>query len=642
MRINVKKCFFIGSEKIKNDFFSKSQELGVIEFFGSHKSSNFSEDMLSLVEAIRILNRLEEIVGFQEKTKDIPYNTFILADKVVKNKKRIEELESEIKALDKDIARVIPLGDFVFKDIETLSKNLKKSFRFFSYKNLPSTNNDFPDNFIYITSAHKLNYYLAIGLDSEVPEGFSEIKVVASYKELQKKQQYLQEEVLSLKSELKGFIAYKEDIKNTFHELYNNFSLQEGIAQSESCLKNHLFFVYGCIPENKITLIQSFGEQEGVYIDETEIHENDKVPTYLENTGVSRLGEDLVDIYDTPSPRDKDPSSWVFGFFALFFSMIVNDAGYGLVFLLTTAFLFIRLKNNTILFKQGLRRFLSLTAILSCTCIIWGLCNSSFFGISLPKNDFFEKFSVLQLAAKEKAKYYMEKKPLAYQELVKEKPEIEKAKDVSEFLEMVTPKRDPKQESIPYDSFKENIFMELSLFIGAIHLILALLRYLRINYSGLGWVFFIIGGYLFFPTYLHSISLIHYLFHVPYLLGGQIGLFLISFGILLAIILAILQKKLGGIGEISQIVQVFSDVLSYLRIYALALAGTMMAVTFNNVSSNLPWVLGFIVLIFGHSINIALAIMGGVIHGLRLNFIEWYHYSFEGGGHKFKPLSKIN
>ena len=67
-----------------------------------------------------------------------------------------------------------------------------------------------------------------------------------------------------------------------------------------------------------------------------------------------------------------------------------------------------------------------------------------------------------------------------------------------------------------------------------------------------------------------------------------------------------------------------------------------MAATFNNISSNLPLVLGIIVLIFGHGINIVLAIMGGVIHGLRLNFIEWYHYSFEGGGHRFKPLSKIN
>lgn len=642
MRIDVKKCFFIGSEKVKNNFFTKSQELGVIEFFGAHKPGNFSEDMISLIEATKILKRLEEVVGHQEKTEALFCSPFMLADKVIQDKKRMEDLEAEAKTLDKEIARVRPLGDFLFKDIEDLSRDIKKSLRFFSYKNIPSAVNRLPENFIYITTVHKINYCLAIGFEAEVPSGFSEIKISASYKELQEKQKKLLEERDSLKAELKKFIAYQDDIKNTFRQLYNNFSLYESMAQSESCLRNHLFFVYGWVPEDKMALIQSLGEREGIYIDEVEIQKTDKIPTYLENMGASRLGEDLVDIYDTPSYKDKDPSGWIFGSFALFFSMIVNDAGYGLVFLLTTAFLFMRLRNKMSLLSGGFRRFFSLTTVLSCTCIVWGMCNSSFFGISLPQNSFFEKYSILQLAAKEKAKYYLKNKPIAYQELIKEKPEIKNVTTSGEFLEIITPKVSPKQESIPYNSFKENIFMELSLFIGAVHLIIALLRYLSFNYSGLGWVMFIIGGYMFFPTYLNSISLIHYLFHVPYVLGGHIGVFLIGFGTLSAVCLAIIQKRLGGLGEISQIIQVFSDVLSYLRIYALALAGSMMAMTFNNVSSQLPAVLGVVVLIFGHGINIVLAIMGGVIHGLRLNFIEWYHYSFEGGGRRFKPLSKIN
>ena len=52
-------------------------------------------------------------------------------------------------------------------------------------------------------------------------------------------------------------------------------------------------------------------------------------------------------------------------------------------------------------------------------------------------------------------------------------------------------------------------------------------------------------------------------------------------------------------------------------------------------------VVGSVVILAGHSINIALGTMGGVIHGLRLNFIEWYHYSFEGEGRLFNPLRKL-
>ena len=89
------------------------------------------------------------------------------------------------------------------------------------------------------------------------------------------------------------------------------------------------------------------------------------------------------------------------------------------------------------------------------------------------------------------------------------------------------------------------------------------------------------------------------------------------------------------------VIEVFADVLSYLRLYALALAGSIMANTFNSFSSKMPFIFGILVLIIGHTLNIVLSVMGGVIHGLRLNFLEWYHYSFEGEGKKHRPLALL-
>jgi V/A-type H+-transporting ATPase subunit I len=85
-------------------------------------------------------------------------------------------------------------------------------------------------------------------------------------------------------------------------------------------------------------------------------------------------------------------------------------------------------------------------------------------------------------------------------------------------------------------------------------------------------------------------------------------------------------------------VQIFGDVLSYIRLYALALAGMMVASTFNNLGISVGIIGGIFIILFGHLTNVSLSIMGGVIHGLRLNFLEWYHYSFEGGGRLFNPL----
>jgi V/A-type H+-transporting ATPase subunit I len=63
-----------------------------------------------------------------------------------------------------------------------------------------------------------------------------------------------------------------------------------------------------------------------------------------------------------------------------------------------------------------------------------------------------------------------------------------------------------------------------------------------------------------------------------------------------------------------------------------------MAVTFNEMAANAGVFFGFFILLLGHTVNMTMGIMGGVIHGLRLNFLEWYHYSFEGGGRLFHPL----
>ena len=120
-----------------------------------------------------------------------------------------------------------------------------------------------------------------------------------------------------------------------------------------------------------------------------------------------------------------------------------------------------------------------------------------------------------------------------------------------------------------------------------------------------------------------------------------IGLQLIYVGMGTALGLALLQKRLKGFGEIANLVQVFCDVLSYLRLYALGLAGAVMAQTFNELGMDIGLVFGFIVILLGHSINIVLGLVAGVIHGLRLNFIEWYHYSFVGGGRLFKPLIRF-
>ncbi len=287
--------------------------------------------------------------------------------------------------------------------------------------------------------------------------------------------------------------------------------------------------------------------------------------------------------------------------------------------------------------NEGLKRVLRLSTYLSLVCITWGVLSASFFGIDFAPESKFKKLSLVNWMVEQKAEYFLTKKPASNDTLVKEYPEL---KDVStpEAL-LTTVKRDGKYEI--YNEFTDNVLIELAIFLGTIHIILSFLRYLDRNWAGAGWILFIIGSYLFFPSVLGAVSLIHYIFHVPYEEGTIIGKYLLYSGLGLTVVLAIIQKRLGGLAEIMNVIQVFADIMSYLRIYALSLAGMIMAATFNEIGGKAPIYLGIFIILAGHLINLTLAIMGGVIHGLRLNFIEWYHYSFEGGGKMFNPLKLI-
>jgi V/A-type H+-transporting ATPase subunit I len=271
----------------------------------------------------------------------------------------------------------------------------------------------------------------------------------------------------------------------------------------------------------------------------------------------------------------------------------------------------------------------------------YGLLTGSFFGLDFSYKTNISKKVFLNYLASKKADYHLEKKDDVYDSYLKKYPSIQSSKNGKDFLDKAKKIQDGQEKFEVLDTFKDNILMELSILVGVIHLSISLLRYVFRSFSNIGWVFFLIGGYLYFPKILDATSLIHFLNIMPKHSAFFIGDYLTYFGIISAIVIAIIQKRLSGIFEVTNLIQVFSDTMSYLRIYALGLAGMIMANTFNFLGASVGLKFGFIIIIFGHMINILLAIMGGVIHGLRLNFIEWYHYSFYGDGKLFNPLKLL-
>jgi V/A-type H+-transporting ATPase subunit I len=106
----------------------------------------------------------------------------------------------------------------------------------------------------------------------------------------------------------------------------------------------------------------------------------------------------------------------------------------------------------------------------------------------------------------------------------------------------------------------------------------------------------------------------------------------------------------GGIWDSYGVVTgLFGDVLSYIRLFALGISSAILGFVFNDISLqflNIPyigWLFFLILLLVGHSINLFLATLGGIIHPMRLTFVEFYkNAGFQGGGKKYEPFKTNN
>lgn len=637
MIIDVKKYLILGVKEDIDQFFTRAQQKGVVEFIlpSSKRGVEVPLEIQNLLNAMRILRKLPVKKAYEGG--DLQYAD-ASAVRILDLKGEIERLMEEKRLLEMEIIRVAPFGDFSLDDIDYIEREGKCEIQFFCMKTEKAHNAAISGEVIYIGTDYDLDYFIAINKQARSYPDMIEMRIDRPLGELQTHLGFVKESLHQLEAELKGYAGHLEFLHEALVERLNDYHLVAAKKEVAFPLdSSSLFAVEAWVPVNKITTLYAIIDGMAVHCEPISVEEHDRVPTYMENKGVRRIGEDLVKIYDIPATTDRDPAGWVFWFFALFFSMIVADGGYGILYL--GLCLYLKWKFPTL--KQSARRYLKLGMVLATGCIIWGVLTSAFFGLQIHPKSWLGKLSVVQYLAIKKADYHLVQKDDVYQFWTTKFPNLAQAKSGEEFLEKGVTVKDHHTKYEILDAFSDSILLEFSLIIGVIHIALSLLRYLGRHWAGIGWVCFMVGAYLYFPLILKATSLFHYLGVVSKVKGAEIGLQLIFTGIAVAMFLALLQKRLRGVGEVTTLIQVFADVLSYLRLYALGLAGAIMAETFNDLGRSVGLFLGVLVILAGHGINIMLGIMAGMIHGLRLNFIEWYHYCFDGGGRLFRPLMRL-
>jgi V/A-type H+-transporting ATPase subunit I len=334
--------------------------------------------------------------------------------------------------------------------------------------------------------------------------------------------------------------------------------------------------------------VDKLGGEFTYYHYSEEPEEWDRMPVLMKNPPAFESGEDLVKIYSYPSHKDFDPSPFVLYCFAVFFGMIIGDLGYGLILLGMTFWITRKVKSRSPLAVRMFR----LMYLLCASVVFFGIIGASFFGIQLDPNNPWVKHALFDYSTME----------------------------------------------------GQNHVMVVSILIGMVHISLSFLikLYNDRDYGAPGWIIAIWSAY-----FLLNGKMAHGVDNPTATYGLIAGL---------AIVLLFSSKNknpllrlVEGVQALLGIIQVFGDVLSYLRLFALGVATVYIAQTFNilggAVADSIP-VLGLVfaglILLLGHVLNIGLAIMGGVIHGLRLNFLEWYRWCFEGDGLEYRPFQRIS
>ncbi len=637
MICDVVKYLILGTREDLDHFFAQAQQQGFLEFISisQKKAAGAPVTIQNLLQSIKILKKLprkEPYQGGGDLTLAMQ-----LSERIVELKEDLEKLSEERRILETEKSRVAPFGDFSMEDIADIERLGKKKVQFFCMKTSRRLKTVYPDELIYIGTEYDLDYFISISPETLYPAGMIEMRIDAPLGEIQNRLDFVIDAMIRFEHELKDQAAYLEFLQEIMVEELNAYNLHCAKKEAAYPLKNALFFIEAWVPKNKITTLYGLIDGMDIHAEEIALDPKDKTPTFLENQGAALIGEDLIKIYDIPATTDKDPSSWVLWFFTFFFAIIVGDAGYGVIFLGITLYIKKKLTRPS----GSQRRMIKLFIILSSATIFWGVLTGSYLGIKLAPSNILAEISPTHYLIEKKADYHLKNQDDVYKLWLKKFPQISTAASGKEMIEMAAVKKNNHTTYPIEDEFFSNIMLEFILVIGVVHVSIGLLRYLRRNIAALGWVCFLVGGYFFCPSILHATTILEFLGWIARPVASVLGLQCIFAGIGFAIIAGLIQHRLKGLSEIAHLVQVIADVLSYLRLYALSLAGAIMASTFNQLGSGFNLLIGFIIILAGHSVNMLLALGGGFIHGLRLNFIEWYHYCFNGGGRLFRPLHKL-
>ncbi len=361
-----------------------------------------------------------------------------------------------------------------------------------------------------------------------------------------------------------------------------------------------IVYITGFVPQRCMQQLRIIAYNQGWWLASRSILPEDSPPTLIRRVPFLSIVQPIFDIFGvTPGYKERDIALWFLPFFAIFFAMIVSDAGYGLLLLLLS----ITLLYKALYQKKPFRGIVFLL-LLAISTTIWGAISGVWFGYQpIVNNSFLAFFVIPQLNSFD-------------------------------------------AQNIPFIQW-------VCFIIGSIHLSIARCwRFLIMlgerpairAFSQIGWLLMLWG------IYSLIISLI-----IPGQPFFRIDNFIyaISAGTVIIILFErqdgkFIQGILQGFTSLFTLflssIATFGDIISYIRLFAVGLASLEVARSFNQIATELATdtnsiIAPILILIIGHGLNIMMGALSVIVHGMRLIMLEFSsHLGMEWNGIPYRPL----
>ena len=588
MITQMKKYTFLVFHREYEAFLEQLREVGVVHI--TEKAAGMADDA-----------HLQELLAKAEQTRKIIAQG--APDQLLTEK---ANLEQRIAATQKEANRMAIWGDFSAERLEQLNA-AGYTLRYFSCaKKL------FQEEWgIVVAEEGATVYFVQVSKTSEPSELLNTVLELCQEQHLNSKSAHdLQKDVEGLNGLLVAQNARielwaKENIpalETELKELQQQIDWKRVTLNTETECDGALKLLEGFCPIDQVPALQEMLTKQDVYYQEEDPTAEDNTPIKLRNNKFTQLFESLTGMYGWPNYGEFDPTPILAPFFLLFFAMCMGDCGYGIL-LMIIGMLIAKKKLNIAMF-EGLGPIIT---VLGVGTTVVGFFLGTFMGIDL---------------------YAAEWMPQALKSVM------------------------IKGEVMGYD-----IQMVLALCIGVFHICLAMVVKaicytkqfgFKENIATWGWTLLIVGGLL--------VAILGMTVLPASLFKGAI----IAVGTVSALAIYIFntpgRNPLINIGAglwetYNMATGILGDVLSYIRLYALGLAGGMLGAAFNNLGlmvmggttegATWQWLPFVLILVLGHVLNLAMSALGAFVHPLRLSFVEYFkNAGYEGKGALYQPFKK--